>query len=221
MATRFYLPTTEAAPIVPTQRGTWTTTTGFTTRKLRDTKNTSDTMAAGTTINLNATAGATALDVIFVSAQLNGAQSVSGTCKGELRVREFATTDNVDSIWFGAYVVSGDGATLRGTLLATGFYDAAVSEFANSATMAQRGIADGDTVTTVSAQDGDRIQIEIGFRTSVGGTTPQAAATYGQSEADLLDNGTATTGCGWWELSSVTLAFQAPPAAAAMAMLLE
>jgi hypothetical protein len=217
MATRFYLPTTEAAPITGTTQGSWTSTASVVDRKLRDVKG-ADAMAAGPLQSITSGAGNHTLDRRYISAQLNGAQSVSGTVKGELQVLEGAATDNIDRIYFGLFVVDAAGTTLRGTLLAVNFY-ATNTEFGTA--FAQRRMADGDTVTTVSASDGDRIQLELGFGMSATGTTPQAQAEYGQAEADLLDAGSATTGSPWIELSSVTLAFQAPPAAAAFAMMME
>jgi hypothetical protein len=110
---------------------------------------------------------------------------------------------------FKLFVVSNDGGTVRGVLLATNVYGT-TTELLNTGPR-NKTVADGDPITPVSALNGDRVVQELGFKVVAGGgTTPQAAAEYGEAEADLAVNETSTTGSGWFEFSSsLAFAFQA------------
>ena len=68
-------------------------------------------------------------------------------------VREYATSDNVDQIICKIAVVSADGLTVRGTLLAIGI--GPTGEFLSNTSHRNKTIADGNSLGSVAAQDGD------------------------------------------------------------------
>jgi hypothetical protein len=208
MATRFYFPATTVADVNPAP-GAWNYITEAVFRYLAKTKGASP-ITLGTQVGpWTATAGQKALDRVYVSDPLSP-QTISGTVKMQLMTREYATTDNVDQINLLIKVVSGNGATLRGTLLALGNY-ASTAEFINNATHRNKKGADGDALSSVVCQEHDRIVVEIGYCNSTAGTTPEASAKFGENAADLPENETQTTdGAGWIEFSG-DIAFSSEP----------
>jgi len=202
--TRLFLQMNMTPPVSPAFGG-WTTTTGALRMYLTTTK-LGDTTAPGLTINCNATANATCLNRQYVTAPLNGAQTISGTVKGFWIVRELASTDNIDRWPILLKVVDSTLAT-RCTMLALADYSPGVNEAGT--TLVNRILADGDTITTCNAQDGDRIVLEVGFQVSAaGGTTPQGTADFGTSAADCAENETGTTVCTPWFEFSANLSFK-------------
>lgn len=201
MATRLYFPATATPPngLTPAYAG-WNYTAEASRGSFNVTKG-SSTLAIGTQIGAwTATAGQTALDRQYISPKLK-AQTISGTFKGQIMVREFATTDNVDQLYVCVKVVSGDGTTIRSTLYALG-NATTTAEFINNATCRNKGIADGDSLSSYACADGDRLVVEIGYRNSTGATTPEAQAKWGESASDLPENETQTTdGSPWIEFS--------------------
>jgi hypothetical protein len=199
MATRFYFPAGGVAEIDPgVANSGFAETSQRTTGKLCDVK-TGSPFAMGSTISIYDTDH---LDRQFVSNPITGDQTISGTVKGQIMVREFADNDDVDMVAIHIYVLSNDCSTLRGTLLGWGVYGP-TSEFINNATCRNKKIAVGDTLTSVDALDGDRIVVEIGYTYSVYGTTPEAAAKWGDDGDDLPEDETQTTdGVGWIEFSA-------------------
>ncbi len=153
--------------------------------------------AVGSTINLGVNAGFIALDRQYISPGLSQNQTINGLYSGQLMVREFATTDNVDIVMLCAKVLSNDGSIIRGTLINSGNYGP-VAEFINNNSLRNKTIASGQTMNTVNALRGDRIVLEVGYQISTAGTTPQAAAGWGSSAPRLpVDETTTTNGAGW------------------------
>jgi len=107
----------------------------------------------------------------FISDPLDGAQTISGTVKGQIRCRESdAAADFCRALVI--KVVSGDGSTVRGVLLSH-FPDSLTSEFATSLT--NRNFPPSLSLNQVEAQDGDRIVVELGFRAFNNVTTTYTA----------------------------------------------
>jgi hypothetical protein len=180
----------------------WNTTTDAVRRRLCLPKSTSA-ITTGATISW--TAGQKGLDRQYVSDPLDaGAVFTSGstTVQMQLMTREFATTDNVNLSQLGIRVFDLAGTTLRATLLAVGNYFAN-AEFINNATCRNCTFANGDTVTaSYTTVLDDRLVVEVGYSDS-SGTTPQAAAKWGENATDLPINETQTTdGAGWIEFSN-------------------
>jgi hypothetical protein len=202
VATRFYFPATTAADVTPVANGTWGDTDGALNRRLVPGTKSNTALASGTSIVW--TAGATALDRRYVSPPLDGAQTVSGTVKGYLMQAESATNDNARNR-LEIYVVSGDGQTVRGTCLAIGQYGPDVE--LNTA-LRNKALCDGDTISSVSAQSGDRIVVCIGYA-DVTGSSISVSSLFGDPTAgtDLAENETNTTQNPGWIEFSATLAF--------------
>lgn len=205
MATRLYFSLTEPAPItnVSFDAG-WSTTTGATRFFLSDSKSrTGSAITIGNTISWANTAQTKALDRQFVSRELR-AQTISGSVSGQLMVREYAGTDNVSVIITKMSIVSGDGTVVRGVLLPLGSYST-TAEFVNNATHRNKTIANADSLSSVTVQNGDRIVVEIGYSNTSAGTSPQASAKWGDTggTSDLPTNETQTSnGCGWIEFTA-------------------
>lgn len=214
MSTRFYFPASTAAPVNPTFHANSGTPGGFSIsttaqavrRKLVSTKG-SSAIAAGTQLTVPSN-GTAALDRQYVSDPLNS-QTISGTLNGcQLMVREYAGTDNVDTVLFNIYVVSNDGSTLRGSL-AVRAVDAN-AEFINNATHRNKTVApSGYALSSLAVSAGDRLVVEIGYLVATGsGTSPEASGKWGENATDLPVNETQTTdGAPWIEFSH-NFAFQ-------------
>ena len=199
MATRLYFPATDAAAVSPSFDSGWNYTSEAARGGLTHTKGSSP-ITEGTRIGAwSNTAGQKALDRQYISSPLNGDQTISGTVKMQLLVREFATSDNADQIILAIKVVSNDGSSVRGTLLSLGSYGP-TAEFLDTSHRNKTG-ADGDSLTSVNALDTDRILVEIGYSNSTTATTPEASAQWGENATDLGENETDTAGAGWIEFS--------------------
>jgi hypothetical protein len=197
MATRFYFPASTAADVSPSVDAGWNYVSEAVRRELVKYKGASA-ITVGTRIGIW-TAGNYALDRQYVSNPI-AAQTISGTFKMQLMTREYNAANDVVAILLCVKVVSGDGNTVRGTLLSLNNYGS-ILEFINAASHRNKTGADGDALTQVVAQDGDRIVVEIGY-TDAFGTDPEANAKWGENATDLPENETQTTnGAGWVEFS--------------------
>jgi hypothetical protein len=145
----------------------------------------------------------------FVSAPLDVNQTITGTVKGQIRASE-ANLDADFRTQLVLKVVSGDGVTLRGTLL-TFDVSALSSEFATALTNRKVPLAASSpaTLSSVAALAGDRIVAEIGYRshnthsTSRTGTVEIGCA----SATDLAEDETTTTQNNPWIEFSQSLTF--------------
>jgi hypothetical protein len=199
VATRFYLPSTGAAPVNPAFNTSWDESGSADRLKCVVTKinsaMTDKTVAKGT--------GATrALVRQYVSDPIAAQTIAAGTVKGQVRCLESAANDNLDLVPLLIRVCSNDGSTFRSpAIIALGDYAAAL-EFAT--TLTNRKIADGDTTSSVDAQDGDRIVIEIGEKNSGTGSSVSGTFSFGDNDTTDLaeDTTTTTTNNPWIELSS-------------------
>lgn len=213
MATRLYFGN-DFPVITPAVNAAWSGGATVSRNKMRPEK-ADAAITIGSTISfVAATAGYKQIDKQFISLPISGSGTISGTFSGVLQVAEFATNDNVDQIIAHMRVVSKDGSTIRGTGIVVGSYGR-TNEFSTSATYTSRLIGSGATatLTNVNYQDGDRIVLELGYCNSTAGTTPQAAAKWGDTiaAADLAVNETATAvGAPWIQFNNVNLRFYRP-----------
>ena len=201
MATRFYLKSTGAAAVSPTYGAGWANTTLAARLAMQTTTITS----ADTGVFCASQAAPSNEDWLvrqYVSGQY-GAQTTTGTIKGQIRI--FADDTSAYTV-FSAYVVSSDGTTVRGTLLAE-----TVSANASPATgtPTNRFTPASVAVSSVAMLNGDRIVVEVGFR--LNGTTIQAGLQIGDpSGTDLPENETTTAvNNPWVELSMDLAAYSA------------
>lgn len=202
MPTRLYLPDLSLAEVTPAFDGAWGATAEASRKKLALLKGNSP-LAIGTVIGPtwsgSELAGDSALDRQYISPPL-AAQTISGTVKGQLLVREHALADNVDQIHVAIKVISNDGTSVRGTLLSKGSF-ASTAEFLESG-YRNKKIADGDSLTSVAALAGDRLLIELGYSASTNHSSPEGSAKWGESGTDLPEDETQTTdGVPWLEFS--------------------
>ena len=204
MATTFYFPTTTAAPVTPSYHANWQYTTEVLRRRLgypkgSSTQTTGSQIGPWTDTNL-------ALDRQYVSAPMAAGIvfNSSVTIRGQLRVREFNTGDNANRIILSIAIWDITGTVSRRVLLAPAAYGTTL-EFVNSTSLANRIMANDDALAPSSSYttiDGDRLVVEIGY-TNATGTTPEASASWGESQTDLTyNNTTETTGSGWIRFSN-------------------
>jgi hypothetical protein len=202
--TRLYFSAaSDTTGITPSFDGGWNYTTEAVRRDILTAKSASESLTVGVQIGAwSNTAGQTALDRQYLSGPLQ-AQTISGTFKGQLMVREYNNADNVDRLFVAVKVVSSDGATVRATLFSLA-NASTTAEFINNATHRNKIIANGDALSSYTCIEGDRLLVEIGYSNSGSGTTPEASAKWGapSSGSDLPENETQTTdGVGWLEFS--------------------
>lgn len=205
MPTRFFLPSTGAAAVTPAL-GAWDETANAGAALECVTTRISSAMASVTVAK--GTGATRALARQYVSKPIDAQTISAGTVKGQVRALESAINDNLDLVPIRITVVSNDGTTLRGTILALGDY-VTVLEFGTALT--NRKIADGDATTSVTAQAGDRIVIELGIKNSTSGTSVSGSLSFGDDNAtDLGENTTDTSAFNPWVELSNTITFQTP-----------
>lgn len=147
----------------------------------------------------------------FVSEPL-AAQTITGTVVALLRARESNAAGNMSGEMT-VKVITGDGSTVRGTLYAHPAHTTNAEEW--TTTLSARPFPRGASitpanVTSVSAQAGDRLLIELGYvavntsSTSYSGELSIGAPTAG---ADLSAVAETATNRGWLEFSQ-DLVFQ-------------
>lgn len=206
MATRLYFPAECTATVTPAVNGSYNYTSELVTRHLATCK-TGTALTDGVRVG-PWTINQTAIGEAWVSPPLSGAGTLSGTWKAQLRSREYNASDDAYTAPE-IYVVSGDGSTVRGTAWAIGAAGP-VTELNTS--NRNKSWADGDSLSSVSYSDGDRIVFKPGFSNPNTGSTPEASNNYGDNftDTDLPENETQTTaGLPWIEFSA-TLTFAAP-----------
>jgi hypothetical protein len=197
--TRFYLPSSGDAPVSVTDDAKWDgLADGFDSYPTFIEKQSS----AMTTISLNGNSDTGDTDYIYgqwvsepIAAQTISAQTLELQIRG---MEENARCNQVVSV--SIRVVSGDGSTVRGTL-ASG--RDATELYVSTTTLENRRY----TVTTneVTANDGDRIVIEIGTggnpATGAGGNSHDADLRIGDTSAsDLPEDDSSTSDyCPWVE----------------------
>lgn len=217
MATRLYL---EEAPggtpaaqlleiqpsITPAFDAGWTVTANaarryLTTRATRRYTATPGFTRAGTAVNPTTTGHRQ-----FISRPLSGDQTIAGTVKGMIMMAETNLTDNY-VIACVMRVLSGDGGTVRGTLLTD--LASAGSEFATaqaSVKIPGGWTGAGASLSSVNAKNGDILVIEIGFR-QTSTSTANATLRYGSGsgstsvEYNETEGDTDATHVPWIEFS--------------------
>jgi hypothetical protein len=205
MSTRFHFPRTEVSQISPSFQAGWGTTTGATRFFMSDDScRTGSSIVIGPTLSWTTVAQTKALDRQYVSRGLS-AQVISGSVSGQLMVREFNAGNNTDVIIVYIGVVSNDGSASRGTLLSLG-NKSTTGEFVVNATCRNKIFCAATNLTSVTAQNGDRIVVELGYsNTTLATVAPQGAAKWGDigNGTDLPAGNEAQTsdGLGWIEFS--------------------
>jgi hypothetical protein len=210
MATRFYLPSSGAAPVSVTKDAGWELQVSSFAQLACFTAKQSTAMAYTADTNDGDLTNADKCCRQWVSAPI-GAQTIAAqTVELQMRCAEDNASNNL-FLALGLRVVSNDGATVRGTL---------VTVARDGLEMAVDSVLDGSTAwvnrrlttmtSSVTAQDGDRIVIEIGAGGDPsGGSGHMHGLRIGDSAAsDLPANDTATTDDNPWLEFPNTLTFQ-------------
>lgn len=123
------------------------------------------------------------------------AQTISGTVKGQIRGFMNQSSSNYSPAII-IKVYSKNGTTLRGTLLSSFSDDASSGHEFSSSTHTNRKFPDGGSasLTSVDAQEGDRIVIEIGARRNASGVSGRSfELVIGDNASSLLPEDTTTT----------------------------
>lgn len=212
MATRFYFPTSGTGPggVSPAYDSSWELTSGAYRAALETTKEELALVSASVSTTLNSPAGA--VDVLigqFTSAPLSGNQTISGNIKGVIRVQESAANADARAQTV-IRVLSNDGTTVRGTLIASNA-SALANEFATALTNRYFPLGGSTAPSSVNALDGDRVVVEIGYRKHENATTNRSGTFSLGAVAggtDNADNQTATTANVPWIEFTDNLVFQ-------------
>lgn len=208
MATRLYFGNGVTPPITPAVDASWEFTSGLTRRVLEPSKgNTPDaaleSLASGN-VNTNSPAGAVdAVVAQYISAPLSGNQTISGTVAGQMRMQESNAAADM-RVQCVIRVLSNDGTTVRGTLIASNA-GALAHEFNTSLRNISIPLGGSTAVTSVNALDGDRIVVELGARKHESATTARVAtlSSGNPSGTDLaVDETTTTANVPWIEFSA-------------------
>jgi hypothetical protein len=191
MATRFYLNNNNAgfpAPVSPAYAGDWEKTSDSARFALLTDK--SARLDQATAEKSGAEAVSTSpYDVLlrqYVSPPLLSAVTITGTIKGQIGCRE--SNDAADFCRaLVVKVVNKAGDTVRGTLLSH-FPASLTSEFSTTSGGQNRAFPPADTaLSDVEAQAGDRIVIELGYRSFNTSTTSRTGyLRFGVGQADDL-----------------------------------
>lgn len=215
MATRFYLQSSGTVPISPAFDGAWHQTSQAVRRPMVTVKG--NTAQVGFDNLDNGGVNRNTCMLQFVSAPI-AAQTILGgsTVKAQIGCRERDADCNAMSQMVG-YVVSSDGLTVRGSLVAA-HAEALTSEWSTAAAGVNRKFPLSSLVPIavpgdVVALEGDRIVFEVGAR--VGDNSVDTCTVFVRDDvgADLPEDETtaATAGDPWIELSAdVTFQVIAP-----------
>lgn len=209
MASRFYFGV-YAPSISPAADAAWDVAGSLVRRVLEGEKHgfpaALETLAVSTTSN----SPAGAVDVLigqYISAPLSGNQTISSAIKGQISAFESNAAANA-RMQCVIRVVSNDGTTVRGTLIAASA--AALSNEFNTSTRNIKIPLGGSTVpSSVNALDTDRIVVEIGWRKHESATTNRTVTFAGGNPigTDLPeDETTVATNTPWIEFAD-TLVF--------------
>ena len=215
--TRFYFPLTTASAISPTADAGWQNTANRVYRVLVTTK-----LAEGQGDHtFTETATDPELTVLrqYIKCGLE-AQTIDGSLKGQILARESDAALN-SRLAIGIRVLSGDGVSVRGTVLAITRTDANATppEFAVGVNGVNRQFQDLSestpiTLSAVVAQAGDCLEVAVGVWDSGNGTTATMTLRFGDNAGanDLAEDQTSsqgTTDYNPWVEFSDTITFQA------------
>jgi len=200
MSSRFYLPSSGAAAVSPTDLTGWDETDGQSSLQT-DVVKTNTAMTTGSLLSWT-TYGNKQLARQFVSKPLS-AQTISGTIKGQICCGSNNALNSKRTV-FRVIVVSNDGATTRGTLLGINIYS--LTNFL--VLPVNKYLApSGTAISSLTIQDGDRLVFQVGFTNTVNSNVTKLNGNneYGDNQTtDLPEDETDsnyTTKNPWIELS--------------------
>jgi hypothetical protein len=211
MATRFYVqnPLESSVPPFPTPDAAWEKVTVVRRCAMYPAKTNTTTTGGPWNFAANGVSGTDTLCFQFISPPL-AAQTITGNLKGMMQVGESALTDNYNAALV-ARIVSGDGATVRGTLLAAfgGGTEFPLFSPVGAIKFPPAWTGTGTALTSTDAQERDVCVIEVGVNqtsTSVGNATWRC---FDNQAADIPETeGDTSTSNPWFEFTQ-TLLFRA------------
>jgi hypothetical protein len=216
MATRLYLAHTDVPAVSPTFDASWESSASAVRRAADEAK--AALLSTGTFVNaavataLNSPAGAVDIALAqFTTAPLSGSQTISGAIKGQLRALESNAAADLRAqvvIW-----VRTSAGAVRGTLLASDA-GALANEWGTATTNRKFPRGSPATPTSVAAQDGDRIVIELGYRKHENAVTSRTGTiVYGGDAvtSNLPEDESTTTQLVPWIEFADNLVFQVTP----------
>ena len=198
--TKLYPSAVGVAYTLATIRGAWDKTTGHIVCGMNTAKDLSG-LGGPLSIGIAETVNTTDYDVLLlrcVSAPLAANCNFAGTLNVMMGVQESATDADM-AYYIHAFVTQGDTDTVRGTLLAN-YADPNTNEWGTTAL--GKALTAAQSLSAVSALTGDRIVVEIGYR-SRNTTTSTRTGTiwYGGNGLDLTSGGAAAGGVGYLDFS--------------------
>jgi hypothetical protein len=198
--TKLYPSAAGVAYTPATIRGAWDKTTGHMVCGMNAVKDLSG-LGGPLSIGIAETVNTTDYDVLLlrcVSAPLAANCNFAGALNVMIGVQESATDADL-AYYIHVFVTQGDTDTVRGTLLAN-YADPNTNEWGTTAL--GKALTAAQSLSAVSALTGDRIVVEIGYR-SRNTTTSTRTGTlyYGGNGSDLISGGAAAGGVGYFDFS--------------------
>lgn len=207
MATRVYLPSdvqTLRAKISPGFDAGWETSGSTFRLPLARSKQEVD-VGGARLWTANGTLGNDTLSDQFVVGPLK-AQTIAGTLKGMIQAKQSVATPQCSAALV-AKVVAPDG-TVRGTLLAAFGGGTLYPTTQSSIKFPPAWTGSGTTLSSVDAQDGDYLVIEVGTHQAVTSAATITLVIGDVGTADLSETEGGTVGSPWFEFSQ-DIVFQA------------
>ena len=194
-------PSVESAPFVPaTIRGAWEKTADHVVRGMHSEPDRSG-LGSPVSIASSENVSTTDYDVLLlrsISSPLAADHNFSGTVDVMLAVQESNAAADF-SYYLHIYVTQGTTDNLRGILIAN-HADLLANEWGTTAL--GKSLSSPQSVTPVSALAGDRIVVEIGYRSRNTTTTSRTGTLwYGGNGTDLNAGGAPTSGIGYIDFS--------------------
>ena len=198
--TKLYPSAAGVAYTPATIRGAWDKTTGHMVCGMNAVKDLSG-LGGPLSIGIAETVNTTDYDVLLlrcVSAPLAANCNFAGALNVMIGVQESATDADL-AYYIHVFVTQGDTDTVRGTLLAN-YADPNTNEWGTTAL--GKALTAAQSLSAVSALTGDRIVVEIGYR-SRNTTTSTRTGTlyYGGNGSDLISGGAAAGGVAYFDFS--------------------
>lgn len=203
MATRFYFQAGTTPTVSPAFSVAWNSTTGMTRLKMDTTK--ASTAFTDYTTTSNPFGGGYTGIVQLISRPLNGAQDITASTIQPpiLRVKNNSGLADKEVAYL-VRVCTNDGSSYRGTAYAFTYNNG--DDFGASYSSRVPAI---DSMSLVSASDGDRIVIEIGIRNNTDGASSNSFEIGDNAASDLGTTAGETNQYNpWFEMSALTLSFQ-------------
>ncbi len=198
---RLYLSNNSAGYIPATVKGGWEQTAGHVVRGMHSVQDPAFT-GVPSSVSLTENSASANFDVLLIraiSAPLAADWTFSGTVNLMLAAMENGS-DADYAFCLHVYVTQGNSDTVRGTLLAT-YADPLANEW-SAVSAIGKALASAQALSSIAALAGDRIVVEVGYRSYNTMTSSRYGLLYyGGNGSDLAAGGAATSGIGYVDFS--------------------